>query len=294
MRMRTLFLVVAAAVLVPVGLALAKPSASTAPSLQGACAKANLSLQHPGQLTIGTDNPAYPPYFDGHELKSTGFKVSNPYSGKGFESAVAYAVAGQLGFTHAQVKWIVVHFVNSYAPGKKPFDFYLAQVSYSPVRAKVVDFSNGYFDLNQAVVALTSNKYASVKTIAALRGAKLGAPLGTTSYGYIVKYIKPTQKPSVYKSLNDALAGLKAKQIDGVVVDFPTAYYIANVQLSGAKIIGRLPTRGTNEHFGLVLQKGSSLRTCVNKALANLKANGTLARIERTWISSKARAPFLH
>jgi polar amino acid transport system substrate-binding protein len=289
-KLLSLFLAIG---LVAVTAAFAKPSARSAVSLSGACANGSLSLKHPGQLTIGTDSPAYPPYFGGAQKKSTGFALSNPYSGQGFESAVAYAVASQLGFSRAQVKWIVVHFTNSYAPGPKPFDFYLAQVSYSPQRAKVVDFSSGYFNLDQSVVALKSDKYANVKTIAALRGAKLGAPLGTTSYGYITKYVKPTQKPSVYKTLNDALAGLKAKQIDGVVVDFPTAYYIANVQLTGAKIVGRLPTRGAIEHFGMVLQKGSALRSCVNKAIANLKANGKLAQIERTWITSKARAPFL-
>jgi polar amino acid transport system substrate-binding protein len=248
---------------------------------------------HKGTLTIGTDNPAYPPYFDGQEKSGTGFKASNPYSGKGFESAVAYAVAGQLGYSKANVKWTAVHFVNSYAPGKKPFDFYLAQVSYKPVRAKAVDFSNGYFDVNQAVVAFTSNKYAHVTTVAALKGAKIGVPLGTTSYDYVVRYIRPSQKPAVYPSQEAAVAGLKAHQIDAIVVDFPTAYYLADVELSKATLVGRLPTRGGEEHFGIVLQKGSPLRACVNRALAALKASGKLAQLENTWITSKAHAPFL-
>jgi polar amino acid transport system substrate-binding protein len=264
-------------------------SASSRPSAIACSAP----LLHTGTLTIGTDNPAYPPYFDGQEKSSTGFKASNPYSGKGFESAVGYAVAGQLGYSHASVKWTPVHFVNSYAPGKKPFDLYLAQVSYKPVRAKTVDFSNGYFNVNQAVVAFSSNKYAHVTTVSGLKGAKIGVPLGTTSYDYVVRYIKPSSKPSVYPSQDAAVAGLKAKQVDALVVDFPTAYYLADVELSKATLVGRLPTRGGEEHFGIVFQKGNPLRACVNKALAALKASGKLAQLENTWITSKAHAPFL-
>jgi polar amino acid transport system substrate-binding protein len=278
------------ALLAALAVAAALAGSASSRSAAVSCSAATL---HKGTLTIGTDNPAYPPYFDGQEKSGTGFKSSNPYSGKGFESAVAYAVAGQLGYTHANVKWTPVHFVNSYAPGKKPFDFYLAQVSYKPVRAKAVDFSNGYFDVNQAVVAFSNNKYAHVKTVAALKGAKIGVPLGTTSYDYVVRYIKPSHKPSVYPSQDAAVAGLKAHQIDAVVVDFPTAYYLADVELSNATLVGRLPTRGGEEHFGIVFQKGNPLRACVNRALAALKASGKLAQLENTWITSKAHAPFL-
>jgi polar amino acid transport system substrate-binding protein len=275
-----------------VGLAVAAALAGSASSRPSAIS-CSAPLLHQGTLTIGTDNPAYPPYFDGQEKSGTGFKASNPYSGKGFESAVAYAVAGKLGYSNAKVKWTPVHFVNSYAPGKKPFDFYLAQVSYKPVRAKAVDFSNGYFDVNQAVVAFSANKYSHARTVAGLKSAKIGVPLGTTSYDYVVRYIKPSQKPSVYPSQEAAVAGLKAHQIDAIVVDFPTAYYLADVELSKATLVGRLPTRGGEEHFGIVFQKGNPLRACVNKALAALKASGKLAQLENTWITSKAHAPFL-
>ena len=275
-----------------VGLAVAAALAGSASSRPSAIS-CSAPLLHQGTLTIGTDNPAYPPYFDGQEKSGTGFKASNPYSGKGFESAVAYAVAGKLGYSNAKVKWKPVHFVNSYAPGKKPFDFYLAQVSYKPVRAKAVDFSNGYFDVNQAVVAFSANKYSHARTVAGLKSAKIGVPLGTTSYDYVVRYIKPSQKPSVYPSQEAAVAGLKAHQIDAIVVDFPTAYYLADVELSKATLVGRLPTRGGEEHFGIVFQKGNPLRACVNKALAALKASGKLAQLENTWITSKAHAPFL-
>lgn len=289
MRKVVLLAVLAAALsLLAAGLASAKHTSAAA-----SCSKSSLKLVSGGKLTVGTDNPAYPPYYDGGAAKGSKWKLNDPTTGKGFESAVAYAVATKLGFAKSEVQWVSLPYTQSYKPGKKSFDFYLAQVSYSSQRAKVADFSAGYFNLNQAVVALKSNKIANVKTIAALQGAQLGAPIGSTSYSYIADYIKPKSKPLVYDTLNDSLSALKAKQIDGVVVDFPTAYYIANVQLTGATIVGRLPSRGTQEHFGMVFQKGNPLVACVDKALASLKTSGTLAAIERTWISSKARAPFL-
>ena len=173
------------------GLALATTAtgSSTSSAAIPGCKVSSLNLLTSGTLTLGTDNPAYPPWWGG--TPKNPWKVSNPSSGKGYESAVAYAIAKRLGFARSAVKWTPVPFLKSYAPGKKPFDFYLAQVSYKPVRAKAVDFSNGYFDVNQAVVAFSNNKYAHVKTVAALKGAKIGVPLGTTSYDYVVRYIKP-------------------------------------------------------------------------------------------------------
>ena len=252
------------------------------------CATGSLNLVTSGQLTIGTDNPAYPPWWDGTEKKSTGFKTSNPYSGKGYESAVAYAVAKRLGFATSAVKWIPLLYTKAYAPGKKQFDFYLAQVSYKPVRAKAVAFSTSYYDVNQAVVGLKSKPIAKVKTIAGLRPFKLGVPLGTTSYDYVVKNIKPTSTPHVFDSLNDAVTALKNGQIDGLVADFPSTGYITGVQVPNSVVVGRLPTVGKPEHFGLVLAKGNPLVSCVNKALAAMRTDGTLKRLENTWLAGDA------
>jgi polar amino acid transport system substrate-binding protein len=283
--MRKLVLLLFSVALVFAGLALGKTSH---PALTGACANANLKLLHPGQLTLGTDNPAYPPWWGGKEKKSTGFQTSNPYSGKGYESAVAYEVARRLGFSRAEVKWVAVHFLNSFTPGKKPFDFYLAQVSYSPVRTKAVTFSTSYYELQQAVVGLKKNAISKVKTLAGLKPFKLGTQISTTSYAYIGKYIKPDKQPAAYHSLNDAVTALKVGQIDGLVVDFPDTGYITGVQVSNSVVVGRLPTLGGQQHFGLVLAKGNPLVTCLNKALAAMRADGTLKRLQAKWLAGTA------
>ncbi len=272
--------------------ATASGSASST-ALTGACAKDKLALQKAGMLTIGTDNPAYPPWFDGGETKGEKWKINDPAKGKGFESAVAYAVAKQLGFTGLEVHWVVVPFNNSFKPGKKSFDFFINQVSYLPERAKNVDFSASYYDVNQAIVALKGKPAASAKSVAALKKFKFGAQIGTTSYQYIVKNIKPSSSTSVYDSNNDAVTALKNGQIDGLVVDLPTAFYVTAVQVENGVIVGQFPSVGGQERFGLVLGKGSALTACVDKALAALKANGTLKRLQQQWLSKATGAPVL-
>jgi polar amino acid transport system substrate-binding protein len=255
------------------------------------CAKENLELVTAGKLTVGTDNPAFPPWFGGTEKAP--WKISDPRSGQGFESAVAYAVADELGFSRAEVTWVVVPFNNSFKPGAKDFDFDINQISYSDQRAKAVDFSDSYYDVNQAVVALNSSKIAGAKSIDDLKAAKLGAPVGTTSYQYIVDNVKPTQQPGVYDTLNDGVSALKAKQIDGLVVDLPTAFFVTAAQVENSKIVGQFPPAGEQERFGMVFEKGSTLDDCVNEALAKLKDDGTLASIQQEWLSDKASAPVL-
>jgi polar amino acid transport system substrate-binding protein len=274
----------------------AKQAASAPSSAVGSnpCAVKNLALLTPGTLTIGTDNPAYSPYFTGGPGHSwTGKYNNDPYTGKGFEAATAYAVAKQMGFAIPKVKWQVTHFNQSFAPGPKGFDFYLAQVSVTKKRAETVDFSSPYYDVNQAVVTLKSNKYAHATSIAGLKGAKLGTQLGTTSYAFIQDVIKPGPQATAYHSVNDAINGLKAHQIDGIVVDLPTAFYMTAVQIPNSTIVGQFPASSGGGHFGLVLAKGSPLVACVDKAIGALKANGTLAQIQTTWLSDKANAPVL-
>jgi polar amino acid transport system substrate-binding protein len=266
-----------------------KASNATGTTTPASCKKSSLNLVNAGQLTIGTDNPAYPPWFGGAEKAP--WKVSNPYSGQGFESAVAYAVANKLGFTKPEVKWIVVPFNTSFAPGPKKFDFDINQTSFKPVRAKAVDFSDSYYDLNQALVVVKGTPIASAKSIAALKPYKFGAQLGTTSYDYITNNIKPAKKTAVFDTNDAAVAALKNKQIDGLVVDLPTAFYISAAQVPNGKILGQFPTVGTPEHLGMVFEKGNSLVTCVNDALAKLRADGTLKSLETKWL--QAGAPVL-
>jgi polar amino acid transport system substrate-binding protein len=258
------------------------------------CAKANLQLVTPGQLTIGTDNPAYDPFFlgpTGHEW--TGQFNHDPYNDQGFEDATAYAVAQQLGFSKDQVKWVAVPFNNSYKPGPKNFDFYLAQVSYTPQRAEGADLSDSYYDEQEAVVALQGTDIANATTIAELQPFTYGAQIGTTSYDVTNDVIKPGSAVQTFNTLNAALQALKNGQIDGLVVDYPTAYYMANVQLSNGTIVGVLPSPAGKEHFSMVLQKGSSLTPCVNAALSALHADGTLAQIQDRWLNQAAHAPEL-
>ena len=185
-----------------------------------------------------------------------------------------------------------VPFNNAIAPGDKPFDLYLTQVSYSAEREEAVDLSDGYLDLSQTVIALADNPIAAVTTVAGLKAFKLGAPVGTTSYDYIVENIQPTTEPSVYDTLDAAIQALSVKQIDGVLVDLPTAFFATAVQLENGKIVGTLPTVGEIEHFSVVLDKDSPLTDCVNTALAAMTSDGTLTTITDEWITG-AGAPEL-
>jgi polar amino acid transport system substrate-binding protein len=237
-----------------------------------------------GVLTVATDSPAYPPWF----------VDDKPSNGKGYESAVAYAVAKQLGYSADQVKWVTAAFNSVIAPTPKNFDFDINQVSISAKRAKAVDFSSGYYDVAQAVVALKSDKYANAASIADLDGAKLGAQQGTTSLDAITNVIKPGKTPAEYPRNELAVQALKNGQIDGLVVDLPTGLYITAAELDNAKIVGQLAeSSGQPEQFGLVLDKGSPLTSCVSQAVDALRADGTLERLQQKWLTSAAGAPEL-
>jgi polar amino acid transport system substrate-binding protein len=268
-----------------------KESASSTTAASSSCQTADLNLVKSGTLTVGTDNPAFPPWFGG--APKAPWKISNPASGKGYESAVAYAVAKQLGFTRDQVTWKYTPFNNSFAPGNKAFDFDINQISFTPQRAKVVDFSTSYYDVNQAVVVNGGTKIASVTTTAGLKPYELGAQRGTTSYQFIKDEIKPSKTPSVFPSNAGAVQALKNKQIDGLVVDLPTAFYVTAVQVPNSKVLGQFPTQPGGEHFAMVLQKGNSLVTCVDKALATLRDNGTLQQLQQQWLAKATGAPIL-
>ena len=262
----------------------AAPTSSVAPTSSAAseCAPESLNLVTPGQLTIGTDSPAYPPYFEDDD----------PSNGKGFESAVAYAVAETLGFSADQVTWTVVPFNKSYAPGPKDFDFDINQISITPEREKAVTFSEGYYTVNQAVVALQDSPIANATSLAQLKDAKLGAQVGTTSLTYITEFIQPAQEPYVYNDTNDAKSAMRNGQIDGIVVDLPTAYYITAVEIQKGKIVGQFPAVEGGEQFGLLFQKDNPLVTCVDKALGELKESGRLQAIQDEWLAG-ANAPYL-
>jgi polar amino acid transport system substrate-binding protein len=248
-----------------------------------ACAKDKLQLTSAGKLTIGTDKPAYEPWF----------KDDDPTNGEGFESAVAYAVAEQLGFSREEVAWTVAPFNTVIQPGEKKFDFDINQVSITEERKRAVDFSSGYYVVSQAVIALKDSPIAGATAIADLKEAKLGAAVGTTSYRTIVDQVKPSGQPAVFDSNDVAKAALKNGQIDGLVLDLPTAFYVTAVQVPNGKIVGQLPVKGSKERFGMVFQRGNALKACVDKALARLWRNGTIRSLQRTWLARVAGAPEL-
>jgi polar amino acid transport system substrate-binding protein len=261
------------------------PQASgSASATAGACAKDQLKVRTPGKLVIGTDKPAYEPWF----------KNDDPSNGQGFESAVAYAVADELGFAKGDVTWTVASFNSVIAPGPKAFDFDINQVSITPERAKNIDFSSGYYDVAQAVVSAKGSSIAGAKSIADLKGAKLGAQVGTTSFRTITDVIRPTDKPAVFDKNDDAKLALDNGQIDGLVVDLPTALYLAAAEIKDGVVVGQFENgEGTPEQFGLVLDKGSPLTACVSKAVDALRTNGTLDRLEQQWLTESAGAPVL-
>ncbi len=241
------------------------------------CAKDQLTTLNAGTLTVGTDKPAFPPYVIDDD----------PTNGKGFESAVAYAVADNLGFTKDAVKWTVVPFNSSYAPGAKKFDFDINQVSISPSRAKAVDFSPPYYTTPQGVLVPAGSTYATATSVAELKDATIGVQVGTTSLDAVNKVIKPSNEPRVYNDSNDVVRALKSKQVNAIVVDLPTAIYLRDAEVEGSKIIGQFAAPGGDD-WGLVLAKGSPLTACVSAAVTQLKDSGRLTAITDQWIGAEA------
>ncbi|WP_432939341.1 ABC transporter substrate-binding protein [Kribbella sp. CA-253562] len=269
------------ATLVVVGLSACAPedesSGTSTPSGPDACSKEKLALKTPGAFTVGTDKPAYAPWF----------VDDDPSNGKGYESAVTYAVAAHLGFAANEVKWLTVQFNAAFAPGPKKFDLDVNQISISEDRRKAVDFSSGYYDVRQTVITTAGSKIAGAKSVAELADAKLGAQVGTTSYTALRDVIKPKQTPAVFDTNDLAVQALKNKQIDGIVVDLPTGFYMTAAQLDNGKIVGQLPAGGQSEQFGFVLEKGSALTPCVSQAVDALKADGTLAKLQQQYLTAE-------
>ena len=276
------------ALAVGVGLSACASTASTSTST-GAASTASAAacsysaiqgeLYAKGALTVATDQPAYPPWFENNQ----------PSNGKGYESAVAYAVATQLGFARSQVKWVYEPFNDSYAPGPKKFDFDINEISYTPQRAQVVTFSISYYAVQQALVAFKDSPIVTRHTPAELKTYVYGDQIGTTSLAFINSAIQPTQTPRVYETLNDVKEALQDKQIAAFVTDTPTAQYISSSEIPGTIMVAQFPSTG--EHYGLLFAKGNPLVGCVNKALATLTSNGTLAHLQAEYLQIYTTVP---
>ena len=258
-------------------------SSSSGNSAQANAANCNpkkLQTQTAGQLTVATDQPAFPPYFINND----------PTNGKGFESAVAYSIADQLGYKKADVKWVVEPFNSSFAPGPKSFDFDVNQISITPQRSKQVDFSAPYYTANQAVVALKGSDAANAKSLADLKSANIGVQIGTTSLDAVNAKIQPDSEPQVYNSSSDVVTALKNQQIDATVVDVPTALYLTAVQVPQATIVGQFSAPG-GDQWGALLAKDSPLTACVSSAIDQMRSSGELAQLNQRWMSQAAGAP---
>lgn len=257
-------------------------SSSETVSLSEDCTPDQLETFEADTLTIATDDPAFPPYFEDND----------PTNGMGFESAVAYAIADELGFSEDQVEWVVEPFNRSYAPGEKDYDFDVNQISITAKRAEAVDFSSPYYEAKQAVVALKDSPAADASSLADVAEAEIGVQIGTTSLDAVEANVQPTADAQVFDTSNDVVSALKNKQVEAVIVDVPTAFFLTAVQVTEAEIVGQFAGPEGDE-FGALLEKDSSLTPCISAAIDSLSESGELAEIEEEWLSEAQDAPIL-
>lgn len=285
-RFSSRLVTVAAVAALTVGLA-ACSSPASAPSASGSASASSVDVKQltvtPGKLTIATGKPAYSPWVEDDK----------PESGKGFEAAVAYAVAEKLGFTKDEVVWTRTTFDEAIAPGPKKWDFNLQQFSITPERKKAVDFSSPYYTTTQAVLTYAGSPAANATSLADLKGVKFGVAIGTTSQKALTTIIAPTNQPKIFNTNEDLVLALKNKQIEALVIDLPTALYLAAAELDNGKIVGQLADNSGGDQFGLVLAKGSKLTAPVSAAVDSLAADGTLKKLEQTWLSDSIKVPVL-
>jgi polar amino acid transport system substrate-binding protein len=263
-------------------------SASETTEADGAACPDPLPLKNEGQLTVATGEPSFPPWV----ADTDGDFEGDPESGEGFESALVYAIADELGID--TVEWTGTGFDEAIAPGPKDYDFNIQQYGITPDRDEVVDFSDGYYEVQQVVVAAEDNPIAEATSLADLQQYQLGAAIGTTSLTYIEDVIQPDSEPLVFDDNAAATAAFDAGQVDGIVYDLPTGYFITAVEIEGSAIVGILPLAGTEpEQLGMLFEQGSPLVPCVNEALGTLRDDGTLASLQEEYLSAGGDIPTL-
>jgi len=274
---RTVLVVFLIACLLLVGCAGQQGSGGSAQGgSEESCDIKNPPLFEEGVLTVATDKPAYPPWFEG-----------NPESYSGYEGEVASEVAERMDLP---IEWVVEPFNKSYAPGAKDYDFDINQITITPEREKVVDFSDGYYDNAQGVLALESSPVADAQSISDLKDARLGAQVGTTSLEFINETIQPNEDTKVYDSTNDARSAMQSGQIDALVTDLPTTVYLRDVEIDNSVVVGQYPT---NEQFGMLFEQGNPLVGCVNQVLGEMKEDGTLQELEKEYLQQYLSVPTL-
>ncbi|WP_426321356.1 ABC transporter substrate-binding protein [Microbacterium sp. E-13] len=275
----------AAAGLAVAALALAGCASAGTPAATGSASDSGEGWVTPGKITIATGEPAYYPWVIDDD----------PESGEGFEAAVAYAVAEELGFAADDVVWVRTGFEEAIAPGPKDFDVNLQQFSITDERKKSVDFSSPYYETTQVVVTTGSSPAADATSIADLKDLLIGAQTGTTSYTTIESVIQPTQGAQAFNTNDDAKLALENGQVDAIVVDLPTAFYISGAELTDGVLVGQLPTPEgeTGDQLGFVLAKDSPLTSQVTEAVDALRKDGTLDELAAEWLGGEGEAPVL-
>ena len=266
------------------GLVAASMIAASGAQAAGHCA-AGKTLKD-GVLTIATGNPAYFPWVID----------DNPAGGKGFEAAVGYAVAAEMGFEASAVDWVAASFDQSIQPGAKNFDFNLQQFSITAEREAVIDFSDPYYSAAMAVLVRQPTVEAGAEaTIASLKALKWGVDANTTALPMVMGLVGPSSDPLLYDDSTDVLEAMKANQIDAALFDLPTALYLSAVVLEDGAMLGQFPADRAEspDQFGLVMEQGSAIKSCANEAIAALKANGTLAALEAEWLSETTGVPVI-
>jgi len=257
-------------------------SGSSGATTASDCTPEGLGTFKDGVLTIATDSPAYPPYFEDDD----------PTNGKGFESALGYAIAGELGFNDSQVEWATVPFDASYRPGPKDFDFDLNQISITPDREKAVSFSVPYYTANQAVLVKKDSELDGITSLDQLKDASIGVQVGTTSLDAVEEQIQPEADPKIFNNSNDVVTAFKQDQVDAIVVDLPTAIYLRDAELSDTVVAGQFEQEG-GDQWGALMSKDSDLKGCVDQAIETLRENGTLEELTNQWMADSAKAPML-
>lgn len=251
---------------------------------QESCATEDLNLVNDGVLTFATSDPAFPPWIVDND----------PTNKQGFEGAVAYAVAEGLGFSDADVEWTRVDFFEAVSVGPKDFDLNIQQYSITPDRDEVVDFTAPYYVTAQALVGVVDSEITGATSLGDLKGYNLGAQIGTTSFDYIEEVIEPDTPASAYDTNVDAKSALDAKQIDAIVFDLPTAFYVTAVELEGVSVIGVLPaSEDQADRFGMLMEDGNPLKACVDEVIEGLRADGTLEALADEWLAQASDIPIL-
>jgi polar amino acid transport system substrate-binding protein len=247
----------------------------------------NLNLVTPGVLTVATGEPVFPPWMG---VGDDNFDV--PESGTGFEGALVYALADELGFAPGDVTFVRTGFEEVIAPGPKDWDFNIQQYSINYERDQVVDFSNPYYTTRQSLITFPDSEFATVTSLADLNSATLGVAIGTTSFDFVEDVIQPAAGAAVYDDTAAAVAAMSAGQIDGLVVDLPTAYFVTAVQVEGAVIAAQFSAEAAApDNYGMLFAEANELVSCVNEALEALRSAGTLQALEDEWLTQGGEIP---